>query len=554
MKNNKKRIAALIAAGIMMVSITGCQPTPEKEAVVNKSGGIPSDALVDAPQTDAPARDSYEPMTYKVSEHWKEDITKDEKFSISADVDVMVPDVETLPVQKLTRMEMTQERVDALTAHFIQEDGFVYYEMPTPLTKEYYEAEILRLKEYLASVEAGGDGETPESIRNGIREAEKQYAAAPAEAVLVPAELKFTYLRDYNTGEPRTEYGENDISVGGKGSDGVNRTIYASRSDGTDGRGNSFSYGATIAMDTESMMLQQEEYLADERARIALFEDYPQDMIDELEKGEARIASLKEKYAQNTIDMDAMQKKAANLLKELEISGVQITQCEKALFTTDTAPTPSGWGSDGAVEPTEQGCYITFSRQNGGVPVIAQMGGGWSSDMSMEGMYSAPFSPESGSVLFDAEGNVKSFMWYEMAQESEQVSADSKLLPFAEAKERAADHLYWRYMPYIEQDEAVREKQSYRFVIEEARLVMTYINVKNEPEAVMAVPAWQVKAQGYSTWLDGEMDHPLNGVEMKYNEEELFINALDGSPVLMPGMQRMMEQEQESKEQMTEME
>ncbi len=540
MKNRKGRIVGFLLLSCCFV-LAGCQPTPEKEAVVNKQEGIPSDALIEASGTLAPARDSYEPMAYKVSEHWKEDITKDERFTINADVDVMVPEAETFPTQKLKSTELTQERVEMLAAYFMEED-VPYYQMPAPLTKEYYEAEILRLKESLARVEAGGDGEDPASIREYIRQQEENYANAPDEVELTPAELKFTYRRDYDTGEPRLDTGENEIFIGGTGSDGVNRTIFAMRDQDGSGR-NDFSYNAISATESEGTLLWQESYNENARAELEAYDEpYRSEQAAQLEQAEARAASLRKKLEKNTIDIDAMQKKAIALLKELDITGVQISQGERALYAQDTSPTPSGWAQEG-VEATEPGCYFTFSRQSGGIPVVAQTSWSGSGSEAMEGIYSAPFYPESGSILFDTQGNVKSFMWNNLAQKSEQVSADSKVMPFAQAKERIADYLYWKCMPRTEQSAEIKAKETYRFEVKAVRLVMAYINVKNEPDAVMAVPAWYVGTQGYSTWFKEGSDYIMNGKEVRANEEQVMINALDGSPIIMPGIIQRMNEE-----------
>ena len=132
------------------------------------------------------------------------------------------------------------------------------------------------------------------------------------------------------------------------------------------------------------------------------------------------------------------------------------------------------------------------------------------------------------------------FSWSDASRVTEEVAGDSDILSFDEAKQKAADHLYWNNTTqytdgYTEED----AKTKLRFEVEQADLVMAYINVKGEAELVMAVPAWRFKTQGYGTYL-GE-DGIMSGVESLYNKEEVFINALDGSPILMPGMERMMQ-------------
>ncbi|WP_147568103.1 DUF6034 family protein [Christensenella intestinihominis] len=540
MKKSLNMILICILCAVFLLA--GCQPTPEKQAVVNRAEGIPQEALKEtgaAPTADGgEGAERYEPVAYKVSEHWKEEIPKSDYFTVQADVDVMVPEVDAYPVQKLEKNDLTQERVDELVA-YLTEPGAKFYQMPLPLTKEYYEGEILRLKEELAKVEAGGDGETPESIRSYIAETEEKWAEAPEEVTPVETDTNFTYMYDYETGVPDETSGKNYIYVSVEDGSGLNKRISATRPD-DNGYGSYFSYG-DCSYDNESMLKSQEQWHAEDQARLQYFEDepYKSEEAARLAEEAERISTQKELYAQNNIDLDAMREKAIGMLEELKISGVQVTTCEKAVL----GPLSEEFSSDIPVND-QPGVYIEFARQCGGVPCFNQTSGGWSDNMSIEGMYSAPFYPEQGTIIFDADGNVRAFSWSDASKVVETVAGDSDILSFGEAKQKAADHLYWSNISQYSDDYTEEDaNMKLRFEVEQADLVMSYINVANEPEQVMAVPAWRFKAQGYGTYL-GE-DSIMKGQETLYNREEVFINALDGSPILMPGMERMMQKSAE---------
>lgn len=517
----------------------GCQPTPEKQSVVHRQEDIPQEAVK---QTGTPeSGDSYEPVAYKVSGHWKEDIVKSEQFSLSADVDVMMPEVSAYPVQKLSRYEMTQEKADELIAYFAGADA-KFCQMPMPATKDYYEARLVELKQSLARVEAGGDGEDPESIRALIKEIEKDWADAPEENNPVAADTKFTYMLDYETAEPREDQGENYIYLAIDDGSGLQKTVDATRPRGEEG-GSSFSYAAQGSVGTESSAKQQLDFLKWDRARLEYMEEpYKSEQLGDIEEGERRWNGELEKMAQNGIDLAAMQEKAVALLKDLGITGVQITKCENALVSEPPA-LEAGLSWDYA-EPTEPACYIEFQRECGGIPCETQTSGSFYEGMSTEGMYCAPFHPECGIIVFDRDGNVNWFNWSEITQPAETVAADSNILSFEEAKDKMIDHLYWQSFPPVQTEEGGegqdwRKDFKYRFEAEEVRLVMTYINVKDEPDKVMAVPAWYMRAQGYETYT-GE-DSMIRDKEMPSNEAEVYINALDGSPVLMPGITKKYE-------------
>ena len=528
---------AFILCGLLLI---GCQATPEKQAVVQKKEDIPSEAIK---QADGPAEtaEHYEPMPYKASEHWKENITKSEDFIINADVDVMMPEAEVYPVQKLSQMDMTQERVDELIAYFVGSDA-EFYQMPLPMTKEDWEERILELKQSLAQAEAGGDGEEPELLHGYIKEAEEGWANAPEENEMKAADTKFTYRLDYETGRPTTEEGKNYIDLAVKSNDGINRTITASRANAADGTAY-FIYRECSDFNTESTTQMQEKANAQEREWAQHYEEPSRsEELERLDEQAARIASLKEKYAKNEIDMDAMQQKAVEILKERGMVGVQVKTCEKAVYEPNTQKLTSAWGYE-YTEPTQPGCCIEFQRECGGIPCVAQGGGHWGPGMSLEGRYSAPFYPESGYLLLDADGNVRDFSWTNAAQADETSAQDSAIIPFDEAKERLVGHLYWYSVPQ-DPDAAGQDapKNKFRFEVEEEKLVMSYINVKDEPDKVLAVPAWYVRAQGYVSTMDRETAE--YGDEYESNSEEVMVNALDGSPIMMPGVQRFMEEDE----------
>lgn len=525
MKKSLSIILMFILCAVFLLA--GCQPTPDKQAVVNRAGGIPQEALKEpGVEEEGNAGEHYESMDYTVSQHWKEEIPKSDFFTVQADVDVLVPQAEAYPVQKLAKDDLTQERVDALIAYFTK-PGSKFYQMPLLLTKTYYEDEILKLKEDLARAEADSDGDAPEYIRSYIAELEEKWTNAPEEAIPTETDTKFTYPYDYETGKADTSLGENYIYVSVEDGSGIKKEINAMRP-GENGYNPYFIYNA-CSYDEESLLAEQERWHEENKEWLQYMEEpYKSEAAADLEAEAEQISSQKALYTQNNIDLDAMQKKAAGLLREIGITGVQITACEKALI----GPLQQMSGNADPVND-QPGVYIEFSRQCGGVPCFNQMGGSWGGDdlSALEGMYSAPFYPEQGSIIFDADGNVRMFSWNNASKVVETVANDSDILPFDEIKQKAADHLYWRHANE-------KSDMKLRFEVEQADLVMAYINVVNEPDLVMAVPAWRFKLRGYATYLGA--DSIMDGKEGLYNTEEVFINALDGSPILMPELEQMM--------------
>lgn len=559
-KTVQKVMAGVTAVMLVVMLLGGCQPTPEEAIVVNKREGIPSDALKETEQADAGEPDAhFEPATYSSSERWTDHIEKDEYFTFDVDVDVMMPDVEKFPVQKLERMEMTQETADRLIAYFAG-DGAQFYKWPMPMTKDYYEEELIRLKESLAQVEAGGDGETPESIRSYIEAAEEMLAAAPETLEIeYVTDTGFTYQRNWETGKPEEKYGQNYINLGMDAADGGIATIFASRYE--EGNLNSIYTGfgyMSANYENEAMYEDQQRWLEEDEKRLQYIdEEYRAEEQKYVDEQKERLNDFRTRIDQSDIDLPAMQQKAIQVFDDLGITGVQITLCDRALIGPQPKEQWYGYSYEYQM-PDEDGCYIEFIRENGGIPCARDMGGSIPNQDDMEeGMYSAPFSQESGSMVLDAEGNVRCFWWNDCAQLVEQVAGDSELLPFDQIKGRAIDQLYWNNTYNFDEEYTIEDwGVKLRFEIDDVRLVMAYTKTKDEPAHVTMVPAWFIGAQGYGTYEEGETIYGAE--ESMWNYENVLINALDGSRILMPGLEtwwaqdEMWQQEMEDEQQAAE--
>ncbi len=96
----KKLIPAFVL--VLLLTLTACQPTPDKPIVVGKQGD---------PLTSQAAGTEQKP--FEAPEHWKEDAPVTlEKLSVVVDADVAVPDVTAYPVIKVGNRQFTQEEAD----------------------------------------------------------------------------------------------------------------------------------------------------------------------------------------------------------------------------------------------------------------------------------------------------------------------------------------------------------------------------------------------------------------------------------------------------------
>lgn len=522
-----RRAALIVFILIVAFIISACQPTPETPPVVRREDDIPKEAILEtaAPPTEE-VKNAIEPAVYSVKEHWKETVKKNDYLTIEVDADILMPEVETYPVERLERVILTQEKVDELIAYFT-EPGTKFYTGEHVRLKSEYEEELIELKQSLQEVLNGGDGETPESIRSYIKEVERKMAQAPESHTYTYVEPVFTYSTDYETGEPRKEYGENTVEVSIELPDGKRYgSVYASRYEKGKNTSSGFSYcGFSGGWNMESYFTWYDEELKKEAEWYAKFDD------DAWKKDWARQREFVDKglkrMQENNMDLRAAADSAIRVLEELGVKGMQLKSFEKAMFSRER-------GKEGEEDHTIPGCYVEFVRECGGIPSTSQRGGSFSNDQDYSELYCAPFYLENVSMIISEEG-VEYFSWNSMAQVVERVAENTTLMPLDKMKERALDHIFFMNGAWLD-----GKRGKMRINIEEMRLVTTYINAKDDTERVLIVPAWLIKAQEEhfleekDVWIDG-------------NEEEFMINALDGSGILMPGI---LERMQESKERM----
>lgn len=528
----RSKFATFVCVVIAMVMLivcftTACQPTPDKPIVVNKNEGKLEEAFGTEESVQSGERlDTYAPANYSVSQHWKEEIIKNNGYKIIADVDVMMPDVSAYPVQQLRIDPITQEQADRLIDYFVEGEA-KFYQLPMPITKPDYERQLIDLRRSLAQVEAGGDGETPESIRAFIKEVEKKWKNAPENNTLNETNTKFTYARNLETGKADSNSSEHFIDVAARDKSELNKTFYINSSEA-----NSSFYYSDSSIELRSDILRQIEWQKDELENTKyMIEPYKSQRETEVSKEIEKWTKRLTLHEQNTVDLEKMQVRAIQILKELGITGMQVEICDKALYIPEIPPQLKSMYD--YPEPNLPGVYVQFTRENGGLPCIAQTSGSFSAEMSFENMYCAPFSPENLSMCFDEKGNIRQFSWYNISAIDKTVASDSKILSFDEAKQRIVDTLYYMSGSRFMQDGS--EQVSIEYYVKDVRLVMSYINVKDDLEKVMIVPAWLCRVEGRLTDIDE--DAPTFGRSFKIGgTEDILINALDGSPNIMPGI------------------
>lgn len=511
------RVASLIFWAAMGFSCftTACQPTPEAPVVVDRREDIPGGAMITPSGTPVlGAEDVIEPAQYSVAGHWAETIEKNEFLTINIDTDIYMPDVAIYPVERMERVTLTQERVNELIAYFTK-PGVKFYTGEYVRLKSEYEEDLIYAKQDLQKVLNGGNGETLESIRAHIKELEKKMANAPETYTYTYVEPVFTFPADYETGEPLMERGENNISVSIEWPDGSRHGgIGATRYEKGKNISSGFAfYNISGPWDVESYFTWYDEHLKQEEENPPVWANA--EWEQDIKRQRDFVNDGLKRMQNNTMDLDVATKQAVVLLEELGIKDMQLISCEKAMFARERDADPKDY--------LIPGCYVTFVRECGGVPAATQTGGSFSREQDYSALYCAPFDLEGVSMLISETG-IERFGWGDIAQIAERVADHMELIPLEKIKQDILNYIYFMNAAWAD-----GKSGKIRINIREMRLYYTYINAKDDPERVLMVPAWMVKAQ--EEYLFDDTDTWTRG-----NEQEFMINALDGSGILRPGM------------------
>ena len=524
--SRKVKITAVLLTSLMLLTCftTACQPTPETPPVIRRVEDIPREAIIETDTPPAEVMNAVEPVAYSAMEHWKETVKRNDLFSIEVDADILMPEAAAYPVERLERVVLTQQKVNELIAYFT-EPGTKFYTGEHVILKSEYEEDLIRLKQSLQNVLNGGDGETPESIRSYIKEVESKLAKAPESHTYAYVEPVFTYEVDYETGEPRMEYGENTINVSIESPDGSRYgSVYASRYEKGKNTGSSFSYSSfSGGRNLERDLTWYDEILRQQMENPPQYAEtdggeWYKDMARQREYVDAGLKSMQG----NNMDLRAAADRAIRLLEDLGIKGMQLVSYEKAMLSRERDKE----------DYTIPACYVQFVRECGGIPSRSPRNFSFSRDQDYSELYCAPFDSEYVNMFISEEG-VESFSWGGMAQVLERTAKNTTLMPIEQMKQRILDHVYFMNAAWLDH----AQSGSKRVKIDEMRLVTTYINAKDDTERVLIVPAWYIMAQE-EYWFD-QTDGWSQG-----NQKEFMINALDGSGILMPGTLERMQNRQ----------
>lgn len=244
------------------------------------------------------------------------------------------------------------------------------------------------------------------------------------------------------------------------------------------------------------------------------------------EKWDETLDKLQTKIEQETIDEKGMEKKAKQILTDLEIDGMTLLSVEPILWFPKGAianyetglSEDKVWQAD--MNQAVAGYQFLFTRmvaglvvdQNNGVIVNPEAGG-----------YAPPYSTEKIEITLTND-EMKSFFWQGMCETIKNVAENTKLLKFEEIQEALFDQIfYWH-----PSGQPAEDKRVYTFHVTQAKLGYSYVAAYEQPEHAWLVPTW------FFTVTQSISNAGVDEQAQEQQDISFMINALDGGIIGKP--------------------
>ena len=130
MRKKRCRMWTVFLVCVCMITLAGCQETPEESAVASKAGGLSEDVLAE-PLSEGETQTLELPDRWEETKKWSND-----RWIFQADVDLGSIETGNLPIVEFEQHAMTQEELESLTNYFA--GGETLY-APLVTTKDVYQ-------------------------------------------------------------------------------------------------------------------------------------------------------------------------------------------------------------------------------------------------------------------------------------------------------------------------------------------------------------------------------------------------------------------------------
>jgi dsDNA-binding SOS-regulon protein len=464
----KKTIALMVLATIFM---TACQPTPEREVVINKNEGVFEEALK-ATQTSTPeqkASPTAEPENDNDSERWKDYFEKyDGKLKFTIDAEIITYDAQSYPVAKIKPYYVPIEQANKIIEVLY---GTLDVSLATSVkTKDEIQEMISQLELEIKECDKEKEAERYGLMKDSLKELYELLEATP------------------ETGENNKYSGEYDVFI----TDGSEQRSIMLRENSKSlclymtinpRKGN----GYTLDIEFGNMGREYRAYTDENTGKIS-FDENPVLKTDEAK--DARMA-------------------ADEFLADIGIENMVLSDMQMRIY------------NDAAGETNSYAMHYSKVFPGTAIPILSNYGGLAS---TMDAEYMDVFNPER--MMVEIRGDeIIGFEWYSAYEIESILNENIELLPFEEIMANAQSQLAVKYADVNDSDAGTH------FYVDKVELSYVVQPIKDTVYEYMLVPAWSF----YGGYDYGEGRDFGNGVikEGRYifHNSLLSVNAVDGTVI-----------------------
>jgi beta-lactamase regulating signal transducer with metallopeptidase domain len=481
------RMAAVIAAGIMLMTCftTACQPTPEKEIVINKGDGKLQEQIYSQGETTG--------KPYEAPATWQDKLSEGE-LNLFIDANVETPKTNGLPVALIEPDEMT----DGDAANILNglTEGNPIFALQTQITKEVLEAEILEIKQVINDPDSDFNAETkkdnPERYELRLKELQErlellteQHKDAPESQIKSEIELRFIPLTEI---EPRA----------------------AELNDPPDGLG--------IAGYTERDGVRYQEISLKKPVEAPYYDQ----RIDYYKLGFGSIEPFLTSTTSNLRNCNLTLDEAKNIAEEF-LNKLDIQDMGLSLAASTIQYNPKYDEEKEIINEFSQSYVLHYTRKVNGVQITHQLN---QPDPAQQ--YDA-YWPQELIVIAVNDSGVTQFSWVSPISVKNIINSNVELLPFSEIQDIFKRNIGMN-IDYLDNDPNIIGREIH---INRVVLGLTKIKQKDSSEHIL-IPSWNFfgyEVNKYDGTQPGGyiLDENNTYTQEAVGQSFLTINAVDGS-------------------------
>ena len=477
----KKTVSLIIAVLIILISVSGCQKTPDKPIVIGKDIDNMIDKAGENPVVAADTEALRQMLGIPGRFSLKTE-SKNGNLKINSDAEVILPNAVSMPIARVTKRQFTEEDVKRLY-NALCKDAKPISSDAEPLAS-FYLKQAQRLRETKENGAIFAKEITAEDIDREINALLAQAASAP---------------KNHERAEPDFSFKENKDEQKGRMGE-----VYSN-----------------VKFMPNDNIISSISVLQDPYEGSGAYAEYLRDSIDNggmITVGKAYVPVWRS-WGYNTVNLPKIKQDDAQKLAQDVITKLELTDfaCTGSRLVVEFEMTESG---DGTVSnPNTEGAYeFAFTRQINNVPVTYTDNKGLT---TIHDAYFRPWMYERILVVVDDEG-ILFLKWVSPYTVKEVVSNSSTMTSFSNIQDIFAKMIPIKYDHMVTDD-----RYSYEMKITHVRLGLMRITEKDVGDSGLLVPVWDFFGTNNLTLLKGPGQ---SGSDPSYETMPFItINAIDGS-------------------------